>query len=66
MVFYENGKKSKRERPRFKRLYTWIIKHPKVFAFLVAVLVIAILAAYRPDYVESVSKAFVLLIGVGL
>lgn len=60
-----NGKKSKKGSQR-KHIRRWIIKHPKLFAFLLALAIIAGAALYKPDYVEPIARAFVLLIGVGL
>lgn len=59
MVSYENGKKK-------RSIKRWIAERPKTFAFLVAVLVLVLVAAFEPEYIEPVSRAFVLLIGVGL
>lgn len=61
MVSCGNGKKKKKE--RIKR---WIIKHPKLFAFFIALFIIVGVVLVKPEYVEPVSRAFVLLIGVAL
>lgn len=66
MVFCENGKSSKKVLSNRKKFIRWIGKRPKLFAFIIAVFIIAGVAVCRPDYTESVAKAFVLLIGVGL
>lgn len=62
MVSYESGKKSKKD----KKIRKWIVEHPKLFAFLIAVIILSITAICKPDYVEPISKAFVLILGVGL
>ena len=61
MVSYVNGKKKKKA-----RIKQWIVKHPKLFAFFIALLIIVGVVLVKPEYVEPVSRAFVLLIGVAL
>lgn len=65
MVSCGNGKRLKTA-SRNKHIRRWIIKHPKLFAFLLALLIIAGTAIFKPEYVEPIARAFVVLIGVGL